>query len=233
MSEKPKLKLDWCSHKAAKYACEHWHYSKCMPVGKLVKIGVWEDDVFIGVVLFGRGASMYLGRSFNLKQNQICELTRIALKGHISNVTKISSIAISMLKNISSKTELIFSFADSRQKHLGIIYQAGNWIYTGKSPSDKQYLINGKWTHPRSVGAKFGTRKTEFIEKMGFETRIGMPKHRYLYPLNKKIRKQIKLLAKPYPKKINADAHKRDFSDQEDKGGANPTHPLHLKVSNG
>ena len=25
---KPTLKLDWCSHEAAKYAVEHWHYSK-------------------------------------------------------------------------------------------------------------------------------------------------------------------------------------------------------------
>jgi hypothetical protein len=27
MSSKPVLKLDWCSHAAAKYAVEHWHYS--------------------------------------------------------------------------------------------------------------------------------------------------------------------------------------------------------------
>ena len=47
-SEKVELKLDWCSYEAAKYACEHWHYSKCMPVGKTVKIGVWENKKYIG-----------------------------------------------------------------------------------------------------------------------------------------------------------------------------------------
>ena len=41
------LHLDWCSHKAAKYAVEHWHYSKRMPKSKLVKIGVWENNVFV------------------------------------------------------------------------------------------------------------------------------------------------------------------------------------------
>ena len=25
------LKLDWCDYKAAKYAVEHWHYSKSLP----------------------------------------------------------------------------------------------------------------------------------------------------------------------------------------------------------
>jgi hypothetical protein len=36
------LKVDFCSHEAAKYACEHWHYSRCVPASKLIKIGVWE-----------------------------------------------------------------------------------------------------------------------------------------------------------------------------------------------
>ena len=51
------LHLDWCSYEAAKYAVEHWHYSHSLPIGKLVKIGVWEDDQFIGAVVFGYGAN--------------------------------------------------------------------------------------------------------------------------------------------------------------------------------
>jgi hypothetical protein len=34
MPVKPELKIDWASHEAAKYACENWHYSKCLPAGK-------------------------------------------------------------------------------------------------------------------------------------------------------------------------------------------------------
>lgn len=37
------LKIDYCDIKAARYACEHFHYSKSVPAGKTVKIGVWED----------------------------------------------------------------------------------------------------------------------------------------------------------------------------------------------
>jgi hypothetical protein len=44
MSDKVDLKVDFCSYEAAKYAVEHWHYSKTMPAGKTVKIGAWEDD---------------------------------------------------------------------------------------------------------------------------------------------------------------------------------------------
>jgi hypothetical protein len=57
------LKLDWCSHEAAKYACEHWHYSKCVPKQKTVKIGVWENSVFIGCVISDHSALSYYSYS--------------------------------------------------------------------------------------------------------------------------------------------------------------------------
>lgn len=61
------LHLDWCSYEAAKFACEKWHYSKCIPKSKLVKIGVWEHDVFVGVVIFGVGATHDLVKQYGLK----------------------------------------------------------------------------------------------------------------------------------------------------------------------
>ncbi len=42
------LHLDFCSHEAAKYAVMRWHYSRRMPKSKLVRIGVWEDEKFVG-----------------------------------------------------------------------------------------------------------------------------------------------------------------------------------------
>ena len=72
------LKVDWATHDAAKYACKNWHYSKCLPVGKLVKVGAWEKNQFIGVVLFGRGATPNLGKPYNLNQDECVELVRIA-----------------------------------------------------------------------------------------------------------------------------------------------------------
>jgi hypothetical protein len=50
------LKIDWATPKAAKYACEKWHYTKHLPSASC-RVGVWENDKFIGVVLFGIGAA--------------------------------------------------------------------------------------------------------------------------------------------------------------------------------
>ena len=91
------LRLDWCSHEAAKYAVEHWHYSKCMPAGKIVKIGVWENEEYIGCVLYSRGANNHLGSQYNLDQTELCELTRVALTNHKNTVSRIVSISIKML----------------------------------------------------------------------------------------------------------------------------------------
>lgn len=76
------LKLDWCSYKAAKYAVEHWHYSRSIPRSKMVTIGIWENNYYKGVVIFSYGATPQIGSPYNLTQYQIVELTRVALNTH-------------------------------------------------------------------------------------------------------------------------------------------------------
>jgi hypothetical protein len=185
------LRLDYCSHEACKYAVEHWHYSQTMPAGKMVRIGVWEHDKFIGVVLFSRGASPHLGTKFNLTQYELCELTRVALTKHETPVSRIVAIAIKLLRKVAPGLKLIISFADPQQGHVGGIYQAGNWLYTGTSPSTTEYLVDGKWKHHRSAFAKSG-------EHHHYQKRIAPEKHRYVIPLDKALLATIPVL--PYPK---------------------------------
>ena len=74
------LELKPINYALAKYAVMNWHYSKAMPTGKLVKIGVYENKKFIGCILYGRGLIPLKGfhKQFNLKLNEICELVRVA-----------------------------------------------------------------------------------------------------------------------------------------------------------
>jgi len=99
-------------------------------VPPLVKVGAWEDGKFIGVVIFSRGATPSLLNPFDLKQNEGCELTRIALTDHTSPVSRVVRLAMQFLKRSSPELRLIVSFADPGEGHHGGIYQAGNWIYT-------------------------------------------------------------------------------------------------------
>jgi hypothetical protein len=201
---KANLRIDWATHEAAKYACENWHYSKCLPVGKLVKVGAWEDGKFIGVVLFGRGATPNLGKPYGLGQDECVELVRIALTKHQNSVSRIASLAMKFLRKSNSNLRLIVSFADQSQGHHGGIYQAGNWVYNGNGDAAKFYMIRGKLTHPRSIGAKGLVQNIHGARQIDPNaTVVDVPgKHRYLMPLDEDMRQRIMPLAKPYPKRV-------------------------------
>jgi hypothetical protein len=228
MSEnKVNLKVDWCSYEAAKYAVMRWHYSKCMPIGKMIKIGAWENSKYIGCVLFGRGVARNIMKPYGLKQTDGCELVRIALSLHKTPTSKILSIALAIFKKRFPKMKLIVSYSDLNQEHIGTIYQATNWIYCGISVDQGGFVkINGKIMHGRSIGAKYGTRSLPWLRKNidpSANTVSTCGKNKYLMPLNRKIRRQILPLSKPYPKRPPEGT---DLSDQDKKGGSIPTRTL-------
>ena len=192
--EKAKLHIDFCGYDAAKYAVLRWHYSKCMPVGKLIKFGVWENDKFIGAVIFGRGANKGLLSPYGLLQIEGCELVRVALSKHETSVSRILAIVIKQLKINYSGIKAIVSFADSIQGHIGGIYQAGGWLYTGMSNSADEYIYNGKRWHGRAFRKSHGSH-LNYGDKVQIIN--GAKKYRYIMLLDKKI--EIKSMS--YPKR--------------------------------
>ena len=126
-----------------------------MPTGKSLKIGIWEDDKFKGVVIFSYGANNNLPKGFGLKQIEIVELTRIALTNHITPVSKILKISLIMLQKHSPGIKVVVSYADkTNQNHHGGVYQANGWLYLGVSKA-KSVIINGIKYHVRSLNAKY------------------------------------------------------------------------------
>ena len=214
------LRIDWATHEAAKYACENWHYSGCIPKSKLAKVGIWEDDVFIGVIIFGVGATSTLVQQYGLKMNEGCELVRIALKKHKTPVTRLMSISQKFLKKSMQNIRLIVSFADPSEGHHGGIYQGNGWIYTGKSADCAFPMINGKKTHPRTLSLLVKSGKVKNRSDVPHVMTEG--KHRYLMPLDNEMRERIMPLAKPYPKRMK----QANSGDQPESGGAAPTHAL-------
>lgn len=182
------------SKDAAEYAVKNWHYSRCLPVGKLVKFGVWENDKFIGVVIFSRGASPNLGTALELDQTEVCELTRVALNKHEAPVSQIVALTLTELKKLNPALRAVISFADPKEGHTGGIYKAGNWVYTGKSNSVVEYFIEGRWMHTRNA---YHHPKRPTAPK-----RESPGKFRYIYPLDRSMRKQISVLSLPYPNAI-------------------------------
>lgn len=205
MSTNCELKCDWASFEAVKYACEHWHYSKCVPCGKIFKIGAWEDGVYIGCVLFSRGANNHLGEKYGLAQIECVELTRIALREHKHFVSEIMMQAVKKLHEFCPGIRMIISYADPEQGHVGAIYQATNWIYVGRIAPNVKFVVDGKSIHKRSIDSikpKNMTANEFFMHKYkNGKIVLDKGKYKYLMPLDKKMRKLVLPLAKPYPKK--------------------------------
>ena len=203
-----------------------------IPVGKLVKVGVWEDGKFIGAVLFGRGANNNILRPYGLNSDQGCELVRIALRNHKNPVSKIMAISFKFLKKSNPKLRLIVSYADADQNHHGGIYQATNWIYTGLKNAGTMgaFIINGKKVHPKSVHSK-GVKQTILEVRKHLDPKATVfktkGKHCYIMPLDVNMKKQVESLSKPYPKRVKQAID----GNPPSSGGAAPTDTLHSKVS--
>jgi hypothetical protein len=210
---RPTLRLDWCSQDAATFAVTRWHYSKRMPKAKLVRVGAWEGDEFVGCVLFGSGATSKLVAAYGLTQTEGCELVRVALRrDHAHPVSRVVAIAMKMLKRANPGLRLVVSFADPDEGHHGGIYQAMGWIYAGKSQASDEYVVRGVRRQGRGLRsslAKFrapGDESTtiELARRHldpGAHTVKGSAKHRYLFPLDAEMRARVESLAKSYPKR--------------------------------
>lgn len=221
---KPVLKIDWATYEAAKYACENWHYSKCLPVGKLTKIGVWEHEKFVGVIIFSRGANKNMLSAYNLNQDQGCELTRVALHKHTNTVSRIVSIALKFLRKMQPKLRLVVSYADPEVGHHGGIYQAMNWIYEGTGAKSVKVFYKGKWSHKKTVD-------DAGIDQKNLKKKIVSGKHKYLMPLDEQMRKLVLPLKKQFPKRPKQAMAGDQLAQRW--GSTNPDAPNSSEVVNG
>ncbi len=224
MNSKPELLIAPCSYEAAKYACLNWHYAACVPCTKRAMLGVWERGSFRGAVIFSPGTNCHAPQEFSISFAEYCELTRVALTSHVTPVSKIVAICISVLRKTSPGLRLIASYANPEAGHVGSIYQAMNWLYIGMSDKQSDYMFYGKRIHKKTLNERLGRGH-------GI-TKYAPPswKHKYLYPLDNAMREQLAPLAKPYPKKCAAGEAVSRPASQPEEGGSIPTAALHSSL---
>ena len=212
------MTITHASNKATKYACMNFHYAKAIPVGGIHYNVFNSDNEWCGVIIYSFGANPRIGMPYGLKQGEICELTRVALNGKQESTSQAVSMTLKQLRKDAPLVRLVVSYADCDQNHIGTIYQATNWIYEGEKVEKTVggFLIHTgggvKKYHKKSIysfiitenGRKKHCPQTlEYVRKYidpKAEYFITNGKRKYLMPMDKKMRKQIQPLAKPYPK---------------------------------
>ena len=200
------MRLTLANAKAIKHACLKFHYAKSVPSVQYGFNVYNDDDEWCGVICYGVGATPNIGKPFGLMQGEILELVRVALNGKQKATSECVAASLRELHRIDPLLKMVVSYADLDQDHAGTIYQATNWIYLGirNSGSRGAFIINGKKTHPRTIGSMGGVQSLKWVQEnldpnaTEFYTK---GKHRYIFIFDKRLRKQWLKQSQPYPKK--------------------------------
>ena len=197
------IELRRASAKAIKYACLHFHYARTVPVS-LYSYNVYENNEWCGVIIYSSGANNNIACPFELVQGEVLELVRVALNGKQSHTSECVAASLKQLHKDAPQIKIVVSYADTGQQHLGIIYQATNWIYLGRREQSQGYLIvHGKKTHARGLVSKYGTSSTEWLKEHVDPNVEYIPftgKHKYIFCFPRKLRREWEKKALPYPK---------------------------------
>ena len=189
-----------------------YHYSHIMPDStKEVFAGYYPGGVLAGFIVFGMGSGkgQFLRLLPDLQNGEYRELTRLWSPDIMPRNTesRLIGAAIKKLKGV----RLLLSYADGSQNHVGTIYQATNWIYTGLTHGGTR-LVNpsGQEQHSRLV-SMYKKRHPDLYGKMtlkqiiktlGWRVIDNPPKHRYIKIINKRDKQTVlsRTAVLPYPK---------------------------------
>ena len=177
-----------------------------------IAYGAYVDGKLIGVCMFGTPASPSVcsGLCGPGEKYHILELTRLWISDSIGNYPESTLIAgsLKLLRDSPyASKDIIISYADTSQGHIGTIYQATNWYYLGLSSKHVEYRVEGMSGHSRhyfdSLG---GVSKAKEILGNKISVSERPRKHRYLF-INTKCRKrkrailnELRYTIEPYPK---------------------------------
>jgi hypothetical protein len=203
--------------------CKEWllkkHYLKRM-TSFTYSFGLYDKNILVGILTYGNAIPLTMKKSlFGEKyMNFVYELNRLCTNDNLSK--NANSYFISQSFKLLPKPIIIVSYADCNFGHNGYVYQATNFIYTGKSHTQKDWKLKGKeHIHSRTLMDEFPYQKDrikKLKEKYGDKLyQVERPaKNRYVYVVaNKKDKKnmmkeklfEIKSYPKGQNKKYNAD----------------------------
>lgn len=186
------------------------HYAHTIPSISYA-FGLYENNILIGCVTYGVPPSSPLKMGIAGKQwaGKVLELNRLVVND--DSPKNSASFLVGQSLRLLPKPSIIVSYADTNQGHVGYIYQATNFIYTGLSAKRTNWVVDGmEGLHAYTIAdlSRGQENRAEFMrETYGDKFRLEprSRKHRYIFIYaDKKTKKQImsdlKYKVEKYPK---------------------------------
>jgi len=161
------------------------------------------DSKIEGIVVYGQPSPAIQSYAFEDRKFRMFELSRLVIQTEQKNAA--SFLIANSLKMLESPSAVV-SYADTEMGHVGIVYQATNWLYTGATVShDKTYVVDGVRTHQMTLRDKGVSSPVKWARENGIEMIKPQQKHRYFYLNGNKYQKKemlskLKYSVEPYPK---------------------------------
>jgi hypothetical protein len=180
------------------------HYAKRIPSISFA-FGLYDDNNLVGVCTFGSppSPSLCTGVCGEQYKDKVLELNRLIVDSPKPNS---ASYLVSQSLKLLPKPSIVVSYADTSQGHVGYIYQATNFLYTGLSASRVDWAVKGL-EHLHSKTLSEGMTLEKLQEKYGdrFYHRDRDRKHRYIFFTGSKLQKKrlqrkLNYEVAPYPK---------------------------------
>jgi hypothetical protein len=166
--------------------------------------GLFKGDLLHGVICYGTPSSAPLRRGIagDEHTHNVIELTRLWVDDIVPKNGE-SYLIGNTLKLVDK--EIIVSYADTSHGHLGTVYQATNWLYSGLSAKRTDWVVEGLDKHSQTIADKYTAQELRDLYGDRFTLRVRPRKHRYIY-INAKGKRRSNLIAAlkypliPYPK---------------------------------
>lgn len=194
------------------YEAEPWllkkHYARrTCPIS--YAFGAYRDGELIGVVTYGTpvSSSLRVGVCGEKWIDKVLELNRLCCESTKNVASTLVGRSLAMLP----KPSVVVSYADTEQGHIGYIYQATNFLYTGLSAKRTDWKIKGmEHLHGATVAdmSRGKENRADFMrERFGddFYLKDRPRKHRYIFFVGsatdrRAMRKALMYQIEPYPK---------------------------------
>ena len=184
------------------------HYLHSLPGGTCLAFGTFICNRLLGALTFGVGPTNAHRLVEGATRQDCLTLTRLWLSDELpgNSESRTLGVAVRSLRKHTA-VKFVISYADPSQGHVGTIYQASNWLYTGLSQATPLYDIgDGIVRHSRSLSHAYGSHSVKHFASHGVEVKKvpQVAKHRYVYFLDSSIRHRLNVPVLPCPKKAGA-----------------------------
>ena len=170
--------------------------------------GLFQGLEIVGCIVYGKPASpaLCVGVCGKEESSKVIELTRLWIEDGTPKNAE-SFLIGNTLKMLPTEFDIVVSYAEIGAGHVGTVYQATNWIYTGMSDKHVEWRLDGKsGKHNRHLFDEHGgINEAKKFYGSRMERHERGRKHRYIIFRGTKARKKqlnqkLRYKVQPYPK---------------------------------